>query len=165
MVRCKCIVLKISHDSYNVYIGTPPSPTNLVASVNSDRPKMLDISWSSPPFIPGAPVKFRINITSITLKITSEVVEEEHYVFDAGSGFQTYLIQVEAVNPAGSSPAAELLAILPPTSQRDIPLAQVSLYYTVEPLIKATIMMRRHPSIKATLLSPKCALLVQIYDP
>ena len=33
------------------------------------------------------------------------------------------------------------------------------LSYTVEPLIKAT---RGHPSIKATSLSPKCTLLVQI---
>ena len=137
-------------------VGPPPSPTNLVARVKSDSPNMLDISWSTPPFIPGAPVNFRITITKLdtsedfrialtnqgtfenfrvtltnfmTSETTSEVVAEEHYVFDAGSGRRapdTYLIEVEAVNPAGSSLPAELLAILPNT-RRGISPAQVYL--------------------------------------
>ena len=107
-------------------VGPPPSPTNLVASINSDSLNMLDISWSTPLFIPGAPVNFRITITRLfTFETTSEVVEEEHYLFDVGSGFQTYLIQVVAVNPAGSSPAAELPVVILPKSQRDISPAQV----------------------------------------
>ena len=56
---------------------------------------------------------------STSESIHAVVVLEENYVFDAGNGRprctpDTYLIQVVAVNPAGSSFPAEVSVTLPP---------------------------------------------------
>ena len=62
------------------------------------------------------PVNFSLMI-STPESIHTVVVLEENYVFDAGSGRctpDTYLIQVVAVNPAGSSLPAEVSVTLPP---------------------------------------------------
>ena len=95
-------------------IGPPPSPTNLITSVSTAGPGTLDISWSFV-FIPEVPVNFSLMIN--TSEPIHVVVMEENYVFNTGSERcmpDTYLIQVIAVNPAGSSLPAEMSVTLSP---------------------------------------------------
>ena len=92
--------------------GPPPSPTNLVANVSTNT---LDISWSFTS-IPEVPVNFSLTINT-SESIHSEVVMEQHYVFNTGSGRctpETYQVEVVAMNPAGSSNPAEVSVTLPP---------------------------------------------------
>ena len=101
----------------------------MVANVSTNT---IDISWSFT-FIPQVPVNFSLTITNLnTSEITLTVVMEEHYVFDAGSSkcvLDTYLIQVVAVNPAGSSLLSEDFANFPPLP--NVSLVMDSLEYSL----------------------------------
>ena len=97
----------------HLHAGPPPSPTNLVANISTNT---IDISWSFTSIPAEVPVNFSLMI-STPESIRTVVVLEDNYVFDAGSGRctpNTYLIQVVAVNPAGSSLPAEVSVTLSP---------------------------------------------------
>ena len=82
--------------------------------------------------MPEVPVNFTLAVTSLnTSEITRVVVIEEHYVFNAGSmcAFDTYLIQVVAVNPAGRSLPAEISASFAPLP--NVSLVMDSLEYSL----------------------------------
>ena len=93
--------------------GPPPSPTNLVANVSTNT---IDISWSFTSVPAKVPVNFSLMINT-SESIRSEVVMEQYYVFNTGSGRctpETYQIEVVAMNPAGSSLPAEVSVTLSP---------------------------------------------------
>ena len=97
----------------HLHAGPPPSPTNLLTNISTNT---IDISWSSMSIPAEVPVNFSLMIRTPE-SICTVVVLEDNYVFDAGSGRctpNTYLIQVVAVNPAGSSLPAEVSVTLSP---------------------------------------------------